>query len=436
MRFFKPFEHPKIPIFNDYSVSIIDFGAKPEGEDCTAAIRAAIEHVFAAGGGRVVFPSGHWFTGPIHFKSGIELHLEEGCVLEFSEKFEDYLPVVESVLAGIKCYSCSHLIYGNRCKNIALTGSGTLNGHGRVWDWMKTHQPGMQDLMIKGQNCAPLSERVYDKEEMGVRPRFLQLQHCEDVLIEGVTFINSPTWTVHPVFCTGVTVRNITIKNAIDAPNSDGINFESCKRCIMHDCYVDTGDDAVCIKAGRGRDAWSWNAPCEDIEIYGIHGLFGRGCVTVGSETSAGINNIYIHDCHFGDRELGINLKTMKGRGGYIKNIDFENISFKNVRKIAVKLSFRYDAEPLDDQSAPITDVPDLENISVEKIRCERANYGTVIQGLTGYPMREIYLDDIEINAYHASVIDDVRGFYVNNVRINPIDSPPDDRGTVYVHKA
>ena len=433
MRFFKPFEHPKTPTFPNYQVNIKDFGAK-DGEDSGAAIRAAIDHVAESGGGRVVIPKGRYFTGPIHFKSGVELHLEEGALVEFSEKFEDYLPVVESVLAGIKCYSCSHLIYANGCKNIALTGSGRLDGHGRVWDWMKKHQPGMEDLMIKGQNCAPLSERVYDKEEMGVRPRFLQLQHCENVLIEGVTFTNSPTWTVHPVFCTAVTVRNITIKNAIDAPNSDGINFESCKRCIMHDCYVDTGDDAVCIKAGRGRDAWSWNAPCEDIEIYNITGKCGRGSVTVGSETSAGINNIYIHDCSFDDRDLGINLKTMKGRGGYIKNIDFENLSFKNVRKIAIKLTFRYNAEPLDDQNAPVTDVPDLSSISVKNLKCERANYGAVIQGIKNFPLREIYLEDVDINAYHTSIIEDVQGLYTDNVKIHPIDSPPDENGTVYVH--
>ncbi|MBQ7386881.1 MAG: glycoside hydrolase family 28 protein [Clostridia bacterium] len=435
MKFFKPFEHPSIPKFPSYEVNILDFGAT-EGAKvmCTDAIRAAIKCVHEAGGGRVVFPKGHYLTGPIHFLDNVELHLEDGCVLEFSEKFEDYLPVVESVLAGIKCYSCSHLIYGNRCKNIALTGNGILDGHGRVWDWMKKHQPGMQDLMIKGQECAPLTERVYDKEEMGVRPRFLQLQHCEDVLIEGVTFTNSPTWTVHPVFCTGVTVRNITIKNALDAPNSDGINFESCKRCVMHDCYVDTGDDAICIKAGRGKDAWSWNAPCEDIEVYGIMGELGRGSVTVGSETSAGINNIYIHDCTFGHRDLGINLKTMKGRGGYIKNIDFENLTFKSVAKIGVKITFRYNAEPLDDQSAPVTDVPDLSGISAEGIKCDGATYGLVIQGLNSHPLKEIYLKDIEMAAHHASIIEDVSGLYMENINIKPLASAVTHGEKIYVH--
>ncbi len=417
--FFTPFKHPEIPRFPDRSVSILDFGATEGGKvPCTDAIAAAIAHISEAGGGRVVFPAGNYLTGPIHFRDNVELYIAEGCTLEFSEKFEDYLPVVESVLAGVKCYSCSHLIYGNRCKNIALSGKGVLDGHGRVWDWMKKHQPGMEDLMLKGAACTPMSERVYGKESDGVRPRFLQLQHCEDVLIEGVTFKNSPTWTVHPCFCKNVTVRNVTIKNPINSPNSDGINFESCKCCLLTDCYVDTGDDAVCVKAGRGRDAWSWNAPCEDIEIRNVTGVNGQGSVTVGSETSAGINNIYIHDCHFENRLLGINIKTMKGRGGFIKNIDFENITLRSARREAVKISFRYDGEPLDDQSAPITDVPDLRGISVKGFSCGEAPNAFRIEGLPGFPLKDIYLEDIDICADNIGIIQDVQGLSLENVQI------------------
>ena len=425
MRFFKPFEPPVPPVFPDREVNILDFGAVGDGSSsCTEAIRRAITHVSSLGGGRVVFPAGKFYTGPIHFQNNVNLHLERGCTLEFSERYGDYLPVVESVLAGVKCFSCSHLVYGNRCTNIALTGEGVLNGHGRAWDWMKKHQPGMEDLMRKGQACAPLSERVYGKESDGVRPRFLQLQHCKNVLIEGVTFINSPTWTIHPVFSENITIRNVTIKNPIDSPNSDGINLESSRRALLTDCYVDTGDDAVCIKAGRGRDAWSWDAPCEDVEVRRITGLSGMGSLTVGSETSASIRNIYFHDCSFGDRALGINIKTMKGRGGEIKNIDFENITVGKARRAAIKISFRYDGEPLDDQSAPVTDVPELENISVENFVCERANAAFDIQGLPGYPLKGLSFDGVRMAADNVGRITDVCGITQKDVEISPL---PDD---------
>lgn len=418
--FFKPFSHPEIPAFPKREVCITEFGAVPDGKTaCTDAIRAAIDSVHSAGGGRVVFPEGDFFTGPIHFKSGVELHISRGCTLHFSEKYEDYLPVVESVLAGVKCYSCSHLIYGVDCENIALTGEGTLDGHGRAWDWMKKHQPGMEDLMLKGAACAPMSERVYGKESDGVRPRFLQLQRCRGVLIEGVTFKNSPTWTIHPCFCEGVTVRGVSIKNPINSPNSDGINLESCRRCLVTDCYVDTGDDAVCVKAGRGKDAWSWNAPCEDIEIRNVRGVNGQGSVTVGSETSAGINNIYIHDCHFENRLVGINIKTMKGRGGYVKNIDFENITLRSARREAIKISFRYDGEPLDDQSAPITDVPDLHNVSISGFCCDSTPVALRIEGLPGFPLKNIHMENVAVTADSVGIVQDVCGLTMDKVKIS-----------------
>jgi polygalacturonase len=71
--FFKPFTHPEIPAFPKREVCITEFGAVPDGKTaCTDAIRAAIDSVHSAGGGRVVFPEGDFFTGPIHFKSGVE----------------------------------------------------------------------------------------------------------------------------------------------------------------------------------------------------------------------------------------------------------------------------------------------------------------------------------------------------------------------------
>ena len=148
MKFFKPFDPPTIPTFPDREVNILDFGAVGDGvTDCTEPIRRAIEKISELGGGRVVFPAGNFHTGPIHFKSNVNLHLESGCVVEFSERFSDYLPVVESVLAGVKCYSPSHLIYGNRCKNIAITGEGIFDGHGRQWlQYMQF--PSMENRLV------------------------------------------------------------------------------------------------------------------------------------------------------------------------------------------------------------------------------------------------------------------------------------------------
>jgi len=161
--FFKPFEMPVPPTFRNVDYDIRDFGAK-EGisEKSTQAIKDAIEKCSADGGGRVVFPKGEWITGAIHLRDNVNLYFEEGCYLHFSKDFNDYLPVVFGILGGNRCYSPSHFLYAYRCKNIAITGKGTLDGHGEAWWYMKHAQPGMEDLTRKGRVLAPMSERVYD----------------------------------------------------------------------------------------------------------------------------------------------------------------------------------------------------------------------------------------------------------------------------------
>ena len=267
MKFFKPFDHPEIPIFPKKDYNIKDFGAIPDCDiKCTKAIADAINECSKNGGGRVIIPKGKWLTGAIHFKDNVNLHLEQGSLVVFSKDFNDYLPVVFGVLGGTRCYSVSHLLYAHKCKNIALTGSGTLDGNGEAW-WPMLHNRGViRDLLQKGKRRVPLEERVYDKPDFSLRPRMLQFVDCENILVEGVTFINSPSWTLHPVWCKNITVRNINIKNPPIGPNTDGINFDSCKRGLIEGCKIETGDDIICLKTLSNEDAWDVGIPCEDIE--------------------------------------------------------------------------------------------------------------------------------------------------------------------------
>lgn len=417
MRFFKPFELPVEPKFPDRTVDIRNYGAR-EGEDCTAAIRAAITDCAEQGGGRVIVPAGNWLTGPIHLKSNIDLHFAEGAYVEFSTKFEDYLPVVYGILAGNRCYSVSHFVYAYQCENIAITGKGKLHGHGEAWWYMKHHQPGMEDLMKKGKALAPLSERVYDKPEQGVRPRMLQFVECKNVLIEGITMYNSPSWTVHPAWCQNIIVRGITIENPVDSPNTDGINLESCKRGLVENCDVSGGDDMVCFKAGRDADAWDVGIPCEDIEVRNCRTSICRGGLTIGSETSAGVRNGYVHDCELGEQHMCVRIKSMKGRGGFIENLDIENITVKSADRIAVSLTLRYNGEPLDDYSQPIKNMPTMRNISISNFKCGRARMGIEVMGEKGYDIENIYLDNIDIVAETPVSIGNVKNLHMQNINL------------------
>ncbi len=401
MKHFKPFELPVAPTFPSVDFNIKDYGAEEGGKiPATEAIRRAVEDCSSRGGGRVIIPKGNWLTGPIHLKDNVNLHVEEGAFVEFSENFDDYLPVVYGILGGVRVYSVSHFIYAYKCKNIALTGKGVFDGHGHVWMYMKKHQPGMEDLMKKGRAGAPMSERVYDKPEDGVRPRMLQFVECENILLEGVRIQNSPSWNVHFAWCKNITVRKVSIDNPFESHNTDGINFEYCKRCLMEDCTIAGGDDMCCIKAGRERDAWDYGLPCEDIEIRNCRALKCRcGGVTIGSETSASIRNIYIHDCYLGQVTAGINLKTMKGRGGVVENIDIENIYVEYAVREAIRLSMRYSGEPLDDQTQEAINMPVVRNIHIENFRCEKSMNSLNICGTNGHELQNISIANSTIKS-------------------------------------
>lgn len=420
MKFFTPFTPPVAPVFPDKTFNIKDYGATEGGnEKVTEAIKSAIEDCANNGGGKVVIPAGKWLTGPIHLKSNINLHIEEGAVVEFSQAFEDYLPTVFGVLAGIRVFSPSHFIYAYKCQNIAITGNGTLNGHGEAWWYMKKAQPGMEDLMVKAKNLRPVTERVYDKASDGVRPRLIQLVECENVLIDGLNIFNSPSFNVHPVWCKNIIIRNLSISAEKNSHNTDGIDLEACKRGLVENCTVSTEDDILCLKSGRAPDAWQVGIPCEDIEIRNCRSAGGHGAITIGSEVSAGIRNIWMHDLEFQSPEMGIRIKTMNGRGGYVENIDFENIKFIGARRSGISISMRYKDEPLDDHSAPKENMTRIQNISISNVSCTECKKCLDLVGEIGYEMKNIHLSNVNISGKEPMTVENVQNLTMENVSIN-----------------
>lgn len=419
MKYFKPFEAPVSPVFPSLTVNIRDYGAVEGGDIAvTEAIRKAIEDCAARGGGHVVIPAGRWLTGPIHLADNIDLHLDRDAYVEFSTEFRDYLPVVYGILGGVRVYSVSHFLYAYRCRNIAVTGEGIFDGHGEVWMYMKQHQPGMEDLMRKGRAGAPLSERVYDKPEDGVRPRMLQFVECENVLLEGVTLKNSPSWTVHFAWCRNIIARRVCTDNPFDSANTDGINFEYCRRALMEECTISGGDDMCCIKAGRENDAWAAGRPCEDIEIRGCRAIKCRGSgVTVGSETSASIRNIWMHDCVLEQVASGFNLKTMKGRGGIVENIDIENIEVLWAVRDAIRVNMKHTGEPLDDLSQPEINIPVIRNVHIENLRCLKTPRAMTLCGIEGHEPKNVVLCNSEIHADKGPSVEHVQAS-MENVKI------------------
>jgi len=264
MKYFKEFELPVAPIMPENIVNITDFGAVGDGKTLnTSYIRAAIDHCASVGGGKVVIPEGTWLTGAVHLRDNIELHLEDGAVLTFSEDKNEYLPVVFTGFEGIRCYNYSPLIYANGAKNIALTGKGTIDGNGMSWWIWKMIDDGINAIYTACMNDTPVEERVYGTPEYGLRPCMVQFVNCENILIEGLTLKNSPFWTVHQLWSDNVTVRGLTLINPFKSPNTDSINIEGCNRVLVEHCTIlGGGDDIYTIKSGRGTDGWNVGKPC------------------------------------------------------------------------------------------------------------------------------------------------------------------------------
>ena len=374
-----------------------------EGPDATATslFAKSIEDLHRRGGGRLVVPPGVWTSGPIHLKSGVELHLEEGAEIRFSTRKADYLPVVFQQRGGVRCYNYSPFIYARDCEDVAVTGKGTLNGRGQAWWPWKNKQPGMSRLMEMCREQTPVEERVFGREEDGVRPDFIQFIHCKRILLEGITVKDGPSWNVHPVWCEDLTIRGISVVS--QGPNNDGIDPDGCRGVLIENCRLDVGDDAICLKSGRDREGWLAARPCEQLLIRNCHVRAGHGVLVIGSETSAGVRNVYVHDLTGIGTDRGIRIKTRRGRGGIVENIRFENMHFERLRREAIMLNMQYGDRTLGEQKQgdrPRDDTtPTLRNIMIRNVTCQGAGQSVRIIGLPENPITGLVLESIDIDA-------------------------------------
>lgn len=389
-----------------------DFNVK-DFDTIQTAVNASGEN----GGGRVVVPSGEWQSGPIHLRSNVCLHLEEDAVIIFSDKPPDYLPVVFTRWEGTECYNYSPLIYANGCENISVTGKGTLMGNGQAWwHWKRLQQGAAKELCDAEFNGIPVEERVYGTEEAALRPSFIQPINCKNVLLEGFTVKDGPQWTIHPVYCENVTIRNVNVST--HGPNTDGLNPDSCKNVLIEGCTFYTGDDCVAVNSGINEDGRRVNIPCENVEIRNCVMNGGHGALVIGSAMSGGVNDVYAHDCVVNGTMQGIRLKSMRGRGGYVDGAKFENIEINNVSDQAIQINMFYEFSTV----MPKTDAPsDFNNIEIRNVKGTNAKTGIQIKGLPEHRLKNIILENIDLTAENAFVCSDVENIKLNNVNVRGI---------------
>ena len=415
-----PFPMPVMvrPVFPDIIVDIRDHGAVPDGKTYnTNAFADAIKACSDAGGGRVLVPSGKWFTGPIHLASNIELHLSEGAEIIFSDRCEDYLPVVLVRVGGIEIYNYSPLIYARDCENIAITGSGKLNGNAKEWWEMKGKETGnFFEMAAKG---VPVTERVFGTREAGIRPSFLCLFNCKNVLLEGFTIGSGPNWTVHPIYCDNVIIRYVNVNT--DGPNNDGIDPDSCTNVLIEHCLFDTGDDCVVLKSGYNEDGWRVGRPTENVVMRYCSSKRGHGGLVVGSEMSGDVRNVYMHDCHFEGTDRAIRIKSKRGRGGIVENIWARDLKLKNMQREAVILNMVYGA---DRNKVSNEKAPKFKDIHINNLTCQGAPAAIIIRALEDSPVENVSFENVCISSKKGVICENVKGLVFEAVSIKPEKGP------------
>lgn len=333
------------PVFPAATFNILSYGAATNGTSLsTTAINNAILACHNAGGGKVFIPPGTFVTGAIRLKSNVNLYLSKGATLKFSTNTADYLPVVYTRFEGVECYNYSPFIYAFEEENIAITGSGTLNGQAsntNWWAWKTGGAPNVNLLNSMGENGTPVEQRIFGNGYK-IRPNFIQPYRCKNILIDSLTILNSPMWEINPVLCQNVTVRNLTINS--HGPNNDGCNPECSKDVLIYNCIFDTGDDCIAIKSGRNNDGRRVNVPSENIVIQKCTMKDGHGGVTMGSECSGSIRNVFAEDCNFNSANLdrALRIKTNSIRGGTIENIFMRNCTIGRVANEVFQIDMQY----------------------------------------------------------------------------------------------
>jgi polygalacturonase len=445
--------------FRKDTFNITKFGAVADGVSLnTTAIAAAIDACNKKGGGVVLVPTGFWLTGPVVLKSNVNLHLAKNAVLQFTADFSQY-PLVETNWEGLPSFRNQSPLSAENATNIAITGFGIVDGNGDAWrmvkkdkltesQWkMKVASGGLlsedkktwypSEKSLKGSKVknagvitAGITKKDVEEYKDFLRPNLLVLTKCKTVLLEGVTFQNSPAWNLHPLMCEDLTVRNVYAKNPWYAQNGDGIDIESCKNFILENSTFDVGDDGICIKSGRDAEGRKRGMPAENgiirnCVIYHAHGGF-----VIGSEMSGGAKNLYVSNCTFIGTDIGLRFKTTRGRGGVVENIYVNNISMKDIVGEAILFDMYYmakDPVPLagEKREPPVVEfkpvdetTPSFKDFYVKNVVCNGAEKAILIRGIPEMHIKNINLENLTLQANKGIDIQEASGINIKNLNL------------------
>ena len=410
------------PAFPQKDFLVTKFGAVGDDKtDCTSAFRKAIEKCHTAGGGRVVVPEGVYLTGALHLLSNVNLYISKEAVVKFSTETKKYLPVVYARWEGVECMNYSPLIYAFEQENIAVTGEGVLDGQGantNWWSWKGSKdasKPNQKEARTKlnemGEKNVPVAQRIFG-EGSYLRPNFFEPYRCKNVLVQGVTFKNSPMWFLNPELCTNVSIIGVTTEGL--GPNNDGCDPESCTDVLIKNCNFNNGDDCIAIKSGRNNDGRRVNVPCSNIIVQGCRMKAGHGGVSLGSECSGGIQNVYAENDTMDSPNLDrmLRIKTNSIRGGVVENVYFRDIKVGQVSDAVMQIDFYYE------EGDAGNFVPLVRNVELKNIESNKSKFAVWIRGYDRSPATNIKIENCTFNnVAEANVLENVKNLSMVGVK-------------------
>ena len=376
------------------TLDVRGFGAKGDGvtED-TAMLQAAI--LSCPAGGRVLIPAGDYVTGPLFLKSRITLEIAGGATLLLLTDRTRF-PILPEVIPaenpdgeilmglweGNSENGFASALTGIDVTDTAVIGEGVIDGRGSEGDWW----------------VRPKEKRI------AWRGNLIYTQRCARLLFQGLTFVNSPSWNLHPAYSEDLDFIDLQIRAPYDSPNTDGFDPESCRNVRLLGTEISVGDDCIALKSGKIRLGRKYHRPCEDVEIAWCAMLDGHGGVTLGSEMAGGIRKVRVHHCYMKGNDRGLRVKTRRGRGkdGVIEDILFEKVQMDGV-KMPLIVNSMYFCDPdghsewvQSREKKPVDETtPRIGEIRFEQVQADgcKACAGYVL-GLPEKPVEHIALKD------------------------------------------
>ena len=383
------------------TVTLTDFGGVGDGVTLnTEAFRKAISALTKKGGGRLVVPQGVWLTGPIQLKDNIDLHITRNAIVLFSPDKSLFVD------KDGKSSRCDAGIKASKRKNIAITGEGIVDGNGAQWrpvkrgkvsdvEWKRFKEIGGVERG-NGQLWYPwdvkagypnIAETPEQQEKM--RQDLVRLTDCENVLIKGVTFQNSPRFHVHPCNSRNVIIDGVTVRCPWNAQNGDAIDISDCHQVLIVNSVVDAGDDGLCMKSGNMKPTALVNG-CEDILIQDNTVFHAHGGFVIGSESITGMKRIVVRQCQFSGTDTGLRFKSGIGRGGKTEDIFISDIVMNDITDEAIVFQCDYVDRPAghdekkETKAVKLEKVPDFTDIDITRVVCHGTKTAIKAKGVEG----------------------------------------------------